>query len=260
MKHINLSNIEALVFPGGEINVRLSKDDVYIMKGLKEVKIIASRIKSSEEVMKLLLLTDAIRNCNLSISISLEMDYVPYGRQDRVCNEGEALSIKVFANLINSQNYTSVTVFDPHSDVTPALIDRCIVRDPYYSAFLRMQDISSHITLVSPDAGANKKIKDLAICINNHTTFTNVEIVKCDKTRDLKTGKISGFEVYADSLKGKTCVIVDDICDGGGTFLGLAKELNKKGAKELHLIVSHGIFSKGLDELNKYFKTIQSIK
>ena len=74
--------------------------------------------------------------------------------------------------------------------------------------------------------------------------------------RDVKTGKLSGFKVYSDDLEGQDCIIVDDICDAGGTFMGLATELKKKNAGKLFLAVSHGIFSKGLDNLTQYFDTI----
>jgi ribose-phosphate pyrophosphokinase len=74
----------------------------------------------------------------------------------------------------------------------------------------------------------------------------------------VKTGKLSGFKVFADDLKGKTCVIVDDICDGGGTFLGLAKELKDKSCGKLILIVTHGIFSKGLEKLTEVFDEVFS--
>ncbi|MAX71916.1 MAG: hypothetical protein CMC76_12600 [Flavobacteriaceae bacterium] len=67
---------------------------------------------------------------------------------------------------------------------------------------------------------------------------------------------MEGFRVYEDDLQGKDCLIVDDICDGGGTFIGLAKELKKHNAGNLYLAVSHGIFSKGLEELNQYFTKI----
>lgn len=253
---INLNEIKHSIFPGGEVHVCLDIDTIYRIGEAKEIFISADRISSSDEVMKLLLVTDAIRNCSNTTPINLTMNYVPYGRQDRVCVPGESLSIKVFSNLINSQNYKEVLILDPHSDVTPALINNCSVLNNHYRVYMTLRDISGDVTIISPDAGANKKTKDLVKSLYNYNE--KVDLVKCDKTRDLKTGKISGFEVYADDLEGKTCVIVDDICDGGGTFLGLAKELQAKNAGDLHLIVSHGIFSKGLDELNKYFKTIKA--
>ena len=81
-------------------------------------------------------------------------------------------------------------------------------------------------------------------------------MIECSKSRDVKTGKLKGFKVYADDLQGKDCLIVDDICDGGGTFMGLAEELKNKNAGNLYLAVSHGIFSKGFDHLAEHFTKI----
>ena len=67
---------------------------------------------------------------------------------------------------------------------------------------------------------------------------------------------LTGFKVYAEDLKGCDCLIVDDICDGGGTFIGLANELKNKNAGKLYLAVSHGIFSRGFDDLEKCFTKI----
>jgi ribose-phosphate pyrophosphokinase len=74
-------------------------------------------------------------------------------------------------------------------------------------------------------------------------------VVQCDKIRDVKTGRLSGAQVFANDLQGVDCLIVDDICDGGGTFLQLAKTLRSKNAGRIFLAISHGIFSNGTDAL-----------
>ena len=99
------------------------------------------------------------------------------------------------------------------------------------------------ITLVSPDKGAFSKVKALA------TTLGGIPFIKADKVRDPETGDLSGFS-YEGSVQGLDLLIVDDICDGGGTFVGLAKILKEGGAKSISLYVSHGIFSKGLKVLD----------
>jgi ribose-phosphate pyrophosphokinase len=77
------------------------------------------------------------------------------------------------------------------------------------------------------------------------------------KERDLRTGALTNFKTTSDNLEGKTCFIVDDICDGGGTFVGTAKMLKEKGAAKVVLIVSHGIFSKGstIAEVDEIYTT-----
>ncbi len=76
--------------------------------------------------------------------------------------------------------------------------------------------------------------------------------IRADKSRNMATGQITETVVYADDLTGKACVIVDDLCDGGRTFIELAKVLRAKGAAKIALVVTHGIFSKGKEPLNKY--------
>jgi ribose-phosphate pyrophosphokinase len=98
--------------------------------------------------------------------------------------------------------------------------------------------------LISPDAGSNKKIFDLAKSIG----FTG-EIIRCDKLRDIPTGNITETIVYKDDLNGKDCIILDDICDGGRTFIELAKVLKQKNGGKIYLVVTHGIFSAGFDQL-----------
>lgn len=110
------------------------------------------------------------------------------------------------------------------------------------------------INLISVDAGASKKINELAKTLSNNY---DVNIVQCDKTRDIKSGKITGLKVYVDDLNNLPCIIVDDIADGAASFIYCVKELQKiKGYNKSYLIVTHGIFSKGFEELNNYFDGI----
>ena len=105
--------------------------------------------------------------------------------------------------------------------------------------------------LVSPDAGSNKKIFDLAKSIG----YTD-EIIRCDKLRDITTGKIIETIVYKDNLYGKDAIIVDDILDGGKTFIEIAKILKQKNVGKIYLVVTHGIFSAGYTQLGEYFEQI----
>ena len=142
-----------------------------------------------------------------------------------------------------------VTIFDSHSEVAIALLNNCNAVDNH--AFIQkvVHQVGA-VKLISPDGGALKKIYKVAAALDG------MEVVEGSKSRDVKTGQLSGFKVYADDLEGADCLVVDDICDGGGTFMGLATELKKKNAGKLYLAVSHGIFSKGLDALSQHFETI----
>lgn len=231
-------------FSGGEIHIKIKQPNLISTQNI----MISARLENSLEVMKLIMLVNAVKLC-LPKSIHLYLPYLPYARQDRVCDNGEAFSLKVFCNLINDLKLDSVTIMDCHSEVGAALLN-----DVYNISnveFIKGLGINtSEMILISPDAGSNKKIGKLA----QYVPFDS--IVKCDKYRNVKTGQLTGFEVFTNDLEGKPCIIVDDICDGGGTFMGLAQELIKKNAGKLYLIVTHGIFSKGFDDLEQYFEKI----
>lgn len=218
------------------------------------------------EFIQLALLVNAIRAINKNVKIILDCPYFPGARQDRICEPGEGFGVKVYADLINSLNFESVRVFDPHSDVTGALVENIEIIDNVtfvassiwnYAESVNEKDNTGHaflqwiknnnnlITLVSPDAGANKKIFKLAK--NIPWKDINIEIVRADKIRDTKTGKITGTEVYGD-VKNKTLFVIDDIGSKCTTFIKLAEVLKQKKAARIILIVSH---YEGTADINK---------
>ena len=238
-------DVSVTTFPAGEVNVF-----VPFCRGDKIG--IRAMIRDSKDVMTLLLTVDAVkRRCEYD-ELYLVMPYIPYARQDRVCNEGEAFSLKVFANLINSCEFDKVIVTDPHSDVAPALIDNCVIEEQWENIlYLKdtdslFEEILSKSDVVSPDAGAEKKTTKLCQKIGKEYFHRGI------KHRDLSTGRLSGFDVQFNNPYGKipeSVLIVDDICDGGGTFIGLANVLKERGVKRVYLYVTHGIYSKGKNYL-----------
>lgn len=237
-------HFEAFTFNGGEPHIRIQSD----LREVEEV-LVTQRIRSFNDLGLLLVAIDALRCMDIS-KISLYLPYFPAARQDRVMQQGEALSVKIYTNILNALHLHRIHIFDPHSDVTPALLDNCRVITNHQFIKQVIAKIEGMVTLISPDGGALKKVYKLAAALGG------AEVVECSKVRDTNTGALSGFQVYADDLEGKTCLIVDDICDGGGTFIGLAKQLKQKNAGTLYLAVSHGIFSKGFEELSEYFECI----
>ena len=160
---------------------------------------------------------------------------------------GESLSSKVYADLINDLGLDDVAIFDPHSEVVPALLDRCTVVQNHGFIAEVLKRLPQRPLLVSPDSGALKKIHGLSKALGG------LPVLECGKSRDVRTGALSGFTVPEADLNGQPCLIVDDICDGGGTFLGLADALRSRNAGPLFLAVSHGIFSKGTSALLEKF-------
>ncbi|WP_126223687.1 ribose-phosphate diphosphokinase [Burkholderia ambifaria] len=236
--------LKTLQFPGGEMHVT-----VELGAPADELRVRA-HLSDSAAVMTLLMVTDALRRGYAGTPISLDMPYVPYARQDRAANAGEALGARVFCDLINAQGYTQVVVQDPHSDVVSALLDRVVIEDPLPALRRALEHIRTltdeRVALVAPDAGARKRVLKLA-------TALGTDVVYADKVRDTRTGAITGTQVLGE-LPARALLVVDDICDGGRTFTELATALKLKQeaqglTKPLFLYVTHGIFSKGLDPL-----------
>ncbi len=141
---------------------------------------------------------------------------------------------------------------DPHSDVLEACINNITKYTNFGVTKMALDDVGyENVCLVSPDAGAYKKIFDVA------TWFGIDEIITASKVRDVKTGKILKTVVPELSDNNMNYVIVDDICDGGRTFIELAKVIKEqKPDAKIYLVVTHGIFSAGFEELNNYFEMI----
>jgi ribose-phosphate pyrophosphokinase len=235
---------ESFTFAGGEPHIKINPEF-----DTTQAVNITHRLNSFNDLGLLCITVDALRRMAVQ-RIRLFIPYFPAARQDRVMVKGEPLSVKVYADLINALQFDRVTVFDPHSEVTAALVQNCDVVSNHKFIKTILASLPNGALLVSPDGGALKKIYKVSEYLGG------VDVVECSKSRDVKTGKLTGFKVYADDLNGADCLIVDDICDGGGTFIGLAAELKKRNAGLLYLAVSHGIFSKGFDELAACFTTI----
>lgn len=239
-----------LTFPGGESHVTVGQ---LIHEEISFIELYA-HLPDGDAVMELLMATDAVRRIYPDTPLVLKMPYVPYARQDRVANPGEAHGIKVFANLINAQGYTRVVIQDPHSDVTTAVLDRVVVEDPLPKLQRAVNIIEARNNgvkpkLVSPDAGARKRTQKFA-------QELGLDVIFADKVRDTKTGQITGTVIQQGVISTSPLLVVDDICDGGRTFTELAKVLPRSVPK--YLYVTHGIFSKGLDELLTHYDAMMT--
>lgn len=225
-------------FPGGEVQVRVAED-------YRDLEVLTARIEanitSSADLMAVLMATDAVRRkFGEAVPITLCCPYLPYARQDRVCAPGEALGVKVLCDILNAQRYHAVEVWDCHSDVGLALLERVHHREAH--EFLKRAKLHVDTCLVAPDRGAIKRVGACARVLG-------LPMFHADKVRDPKTGAITNTEVHGTFDHRDWLLMVDDICDGGRTFFELAKVLREKGAKEVGLYVTHGIFSQGFNTL-----------
>lgn len=240
------SSGEFIQFPNGERLFRLD--------GKLEPSFIQFNFENQSDIMDLMLAANSLKGHK----INLMMPYVPYSRQDRVTQEGESFSLKVFCDLINSLNFNQVHITDPHSNVTPALLNNCVIETQYQVFFEDIHNWPNKFYLISPDAGAAKKIHELIGVSSNC-----LGVIQCDKIRDTVTGKIKGMRLLDwghPYVPHSDYIIIDDICDGGATFTKIADELDKVqlGGRYI-LMVTHGFFTKGLEPLHM-FKEIHTSK
>lgn len=227
--------VRTFVFPGGEVQVRIEDPE----PTHPDAVTIKAALHTANALMELLLLTDAVRRHYGDPAIHLVCPYLPYARQDRVAFPGEALAAGVLCKLLNAQGYASVEVWDAHSDVSLALLDR--VRNRPASDFARAI-IGPEDVIVAPDQGAAKRAGACA-------RLAGVKLVHAEKTRSTDTGAITGTVVHSGPIGRRDFLIIDDICDGGRTFLELAKVLRPLTDGQVKLYVTHGIFSQGFETL-----------
>lgn len=222
---------------------------------------ISSRLNSFKDLELIICATAAIRNIKPNREIALYVPYFMGARSDRKFVDGGVNYLKqVICPIINSLNFVTVITLDPHSDVLEACLNNYEKLDNHTVVKYALTDIDNkkdaqeRICLVSPDAGAYKKIFDVA------KKFQIQNIVTANKVRDMRTGKILKTELpnlpglVGDDLQ---YVIIDDICDGGRTFNELAKAIREQRADaKIYLVVTHGIFSAGFAELTRHFEHI----
>lgn len=244
-------------FPDGQQSLTLEETSDFLIEKNVTIK---SRLNNFRDLELIVCANQALRNMK-ALSVSLYVPYFLGARSDRRFTEGDVHYLKqVICPIINLQNFDSVIVMDPHSDVLEACLDNYQKIDNHTIVKYALTDIDNkngaqnRIVLVSPDAGAYKKIFDVA------QKFGIDKIITATKVRDIKTGKILHTEIPTlDQHEDLKYVIVDDICDGGRTFIELAKAIHgSRPTAKVYLVVTHGIFSNGFLELSRELEKVYS--
>ena len=236
-------------FPDGQQSVSITGG----FDGNETIQL-SSRMNSFKDIELIICANQALKEMGAK---NVEL-YVPYflgARSDRKFEQGQTNYLKnVICPIINSQGFSRVIVMDPHSDVLEACLTNYKKIDNFRLVDYALANIngrSSQTAIVSPDAGALKKIYDVA------KEFGITNVVTASKVRDISTGNIVRTELpIMDLTDIQDIIIIDDICDGGRTFIELAKVIKEQTDKPIHLIITHGIFSAGFSELEKYFESI----
>lgn len=245
---------KTMLFPDSQPHIKIDTASADKLDRSAPLRII-TRISCANDLLMALFVKNTLDYWEFERT-ELHISYLLAARMDRVMLDGEPFSLKVMATILNTSGFSKIKIFDPHSEVSTALIDRSYAIPNHEYVKDALQDYLAKnnpvkYALVSPDAGALKKIHKLAHFLNADN------VVECMKDRDVRTGALTSFKTTTEDLSGQTCFILDDICDGGGTFAGTAKMLKEKGAEKVVLIVSHGIFSKGtsIDHVDEVYTT-----
>ena len=267
-------------FPDGQQSLRLIENGYNTFESLRHSDSahgirIYSRLNTFSDLEIIICATQALKEVGVK-NINLYIPYCIGARSDRKFMEGGVNYVKqVIAPIINSQGYSKVTILDPHSDVLEACINNFEKQDNVGLVSFALQDYFlskgfetwsasnfDGVRFISPDAGALKKVFHVAEAVK----YRN-EVIIASKHRNLETGKIDYTNVPMSVHDAdKDVFIIDDICDGGRTFIEIAKAVDEvrklsSSVKPEHygknyLIVTHGIFSAGYAQLGEYFEAI----
>ena len=248
---LNTQPINHFLFSGGEFQVKIPH------KLDSERAILTWKPVDASEITLLVLAINALKHSGIN-DIDLDILYLPYARQDRVCHQGEAHSLEVMINILEAFPVSVLRFWDLHNlDATIDLLgDVTAVHTSAGDIFDRYKILDDfdldNLILCAPDDGAYGRVQDIV------DKFDFRRPIAMHKVRCPETGRILEMksDKYNRDIEGWNILIVDDICDGGATFIETAEILKAQGAANLYLYVTHGIFSKGLGQLLEHFKHI----
>lgn len=213
-----------------EVYENVRGEDMYIVQSTSN--------PANDNLMELLIMTDALRRSSAS-RITAVIPYFGYARQDRRAKARTPISAKLVANLLTEAGVDRVLTLDLHAAQIQGFFD--IPVDNLYASPVFSLDVKHHfrdqmgdLMVVSPDVGGVGRARELAKRIG-------APLAIVDKRRE-KAGEVAEMTVIGD-VRGKTCIIIDDICDTAGTLCKAAQVLMDEGATEVHAYITHGVLS-----------------
>jgi ribose-phosphate pyrophosphokinase len=231
MIKLNGMDINPTIFPDN--TSQIWKLPEAAIPAYKELHVVEWEFSTEGEFLQLAQLKTLLDHYNYKSELRIK--YLPYGRQDKKVSNETTFALTTFARLLNTLNFHTVWVLDPHSDEAKQ-INNLVVEMPLTELY-KVKTILQPEIICFPDSGAKKR----------YGSGYRDEIY-AEKIRDQKTGAIIDTKLRGD-VSGKTVLIQDDLCDYGNTFIKLTALLLQNGAKEVNLFVTHGLFSGGIKVL-----------
>ena len=227
-----LINSSIKKFSDGEIYIEIHENirgnSIFIIQSISS--------PANDNLMELLLCIDALKRSSAK-NITAVVPYFGYARQDRKVVPRTSISAKMVSNLITKAGADRVVTLDLHSGQIQGFFDIPVdnlFATPIFARHIKKKIKTNNLICVAPDVGGTARARALG-------KMLNIGLAIVDKRR-ASPGKSEVMNVIGD-VSNKTCIIVDDIIDSGGTIVNAAKILKEKGAKDVHVYVSHGVLS-----------------
>jgi len=211
-----------------EINENIRGNSIFVIQSVSS--------PANDNLMELLLCIDALKRSSAK-NITAVIPYFGYARQDRKVVPRTSISAKLVSNLITKAGADRVVTIDLHAGQIQGFFDIPVdnlFATPIFARHVRKKIKNKNLICVAPDVGGTERARALG-------KFLHAGLAIIDKRRPVP-GKSEVMNVIG-SVKGKTCIIVDDIIDSGGTIVNAANALIDRGAKEVHVYVTHGVLS-----------------
>ena len=229
---LKLINTNIRRFADGEIYIEINEN----IRGNSIFLIQSSSAPANDNLMELLLCIDALKRSSAK-NITAVIPYFGYARQDRKVAPRTSISAKLVSNLITKAGADRIVTVDLHSGQIQGFFDIPVdnlFATPIFARHVKKKIKEKNLICVAPDVGGTQRARALG-------NLLNVGLAIVDKRRP-KPGQSQVMNVIGN-VKDKTCIIVDDLIDSGGTIVNAAKALKDRGAKNVYVYITHGVLS-----------------